>query len=282
MENFIGLDLQPSVVFPYKQITNDSLFSHIPTSKMKLESNIDFKNNYKYINKNEINDLGYRSDNFIKNHNKKHIVFTGCSYTFGDGLLFNETWSKRLYDKIQLDTECSGYFNLGIPGSSLFTQISDLFKYFNNFSNPDIIFLNITDLNRMFVYNKTLDRIFDGMYSEESSNVLKILAYQYYYMLNQYCISNNIKLYSFSWSFTKHKNLIWNKSNNDNFNVIKNNFNNFYIYNIKDMAEYVLDYKKNNPSDKYSEVSRDLVHLGNAYNSFWADFMYKIYRDQNV
>ena len=91
-------------------------------------------------------------------------------------------------------------------------------------------------------------------------------------MLEQYCNTNNIKLYSFSWySCEKNKpRFMPNSTNADN--VLKN-FNTFYTYSTDELINFVFEYKKNNSHDKFLELARDMDHLGTAYHAFWSQFI---------
>jgi hypothetical protein len=259
-----------------RPLNDEVLYSEIPISKIKFEDiNTHIKNDIdfaRYMNISEINSNGYRCEEFKKNHNKKHIVFTGCSYTFGDGALYNESWAKLTYDLINKKEQCSGYFNLGIPGSSIFTQITDLFKYFKTYGNPDVVFLNIPDFQRMFVFNKILNNIQDGRYNQESLPILRLLGYQYYLVLDQYCKQNNIKLFSFSWTYFGGRGF-------ESFVNIINSFDTFYTHTLKQITEYVYMYKKKYPNDKFAEIGRDNAHWGNAYHNFWSYFIYNKYKE---
>lgn len=44
-----------------------------------------------------LNSDNFRSDEFIKKHKNKHILFAGCSNTFGEGVEYEKTWAYRLY-----------------------------------------------------------------------------------------------------------------------------------------------------------------------------------------
>jgi len=255
-------------------LNDEILYNSIPMSKTLFDKSFleKIKNNDRAIKLKEINSNGYRSDEFTKNHNGHHILFSGCSYTFGSGLLIDEVWSKRVYDRICKDKLCSGYFNLGVSGSSIFNQITDIFKYCKTYGNPDCIFLNIPDLYRFYTFDLNDNNVYDGSYDEESLNMLELLSFNYYLMLDRYCESNNIKLFCISWS-------IIGESKTDKFSKNIQSFKSFYKMNIFNIANHVLLYKKNNKDDTYSELSRDNGHVGNAYHDYWARFIYKKYLD---
>jgi hypothetical protein len=261
--------------FPY---TKETLYSFEPLSKLSRfnKKDIDQKilsgyEDSKIIN--ELNDFNYRSDNFIKDHFGKHILFAGCSVTFGSGLEIEETWSKKLYNLINQDSKCSGYFNLATPGSSITNQIVLMFKYFKNYGNPDIIFLNSPGLIRFYSYSNVDDLFFDSFYSDESKKIINLISYQYYLMLDQYCKSNNIKLYCFSWKDKK-------ENDKDLSYDIENtfiNFDSFYAINTKEVFDYCENYVLNNKNKKYLIKARDKDHHGIAFHDYWANFIYKQY-----
>ena len=61
-----------------------------------------------------LNSDNFRSDEFIKKHKNKHILFAGCSNTFGEGVEYEKTWAYRLYKEISkerlIKVENSHYF----------------------------------------------------------------------------------------------------------------------------------------------------------------------------
>jgi hypothetical protein len=261
--------------FPY---TKEILYSFEPLSKLSKtnkkeidQQKLNGYNNPKIID--ELNDFNYRSDNFKKEHIGKHILFAGCSVTFGSGLEIEETWSKKVYNLIKKDNECSGYFNLAVPGSSIVNQIILLFKYFKNYGNPDIIFLNSPGLIRFYSYSSIDNLFFDSFYNDESKPVMNLISYQYYLMLDQYCKSNNIGLYCFSWKDKK-------ENNADLYSEIENTFNSFdsfYEINNKEVLDYCAKYVLNNKNKKYLIKARDNDHHGIAFHDYWANFSYGEY-----
>ena len=244
-----------------KYKNNDIFFDKYPKTKIENNENwnVYFKNKNSWPFENDLNNFGFRSDNFKKDHNGTHVLFNGCSNTFGVGLNKNEMWSTIVNDKI---INNSGYFNLSIPGTSILNQIVNFFKYFNNYGNPDIIFFNMPDLIRF--YSIKNDVYCDANYNDESLPILKLLAYQYYVMLEQYCISHNIKLYSFSWheETESFMSLFFNST--------------FYNINNKNIAEKLEKYK-NKDNEKYLITARDNTHFGIGFNLYWADFIYDKY-----
>lgn len=111
------------------------------------------KNNLIKINENvndfyKTNSYGYRCDSFTKDHDGTHILFAGCSVTFGEALPENFLWAKKLYNKISETTNTSGYFNIGRPGSSMTDIISLIKAYQDKYGTPDYIFVLFPDPDR--------------------------------------------------------------------------------------------------------------------------------------
>lgn len=250
-----------------KILTEETLYSDFP--KSEIPCNLDdwdktFKKNHEQTLKKEISSLGFRSDEFTTTHNGKHILFLGCSYTWGTGLYIDEVWSKILYNEISKKEKTSGFFNLGIPGDSIYSSITNAFKYFKNFGNPDVIFFNVQEIGRFYVYNKFKNKIHKATMSD--NEVLNILAYQHYYMLEQYCNKNNIKLISFTWDLDNKENIL-------------KKFNTFYSLSPDQVSDFVLKYSTENPLEENCLTARDRSHLGKAYHLYWSKSAYAHYTE---
>lgn len=227
--------------------------------------------------KNELNELNFRSDNFKNFHNSKHIVFTGCSNTWGMGLMQEETWPFQVYNKIKENENLSGYYNLGIPGTGIASQVMNLFKYFKTYGNPDIIFYNIPDLLRSFSWNNEELQYYDAFYSDDNTELLDLFSFQYYFMLDHYCKSHNIKLFSFTWveDGVRHKNPWGFHFKNMGF---LNNFDSFYSIDKKELIKFIVNYKNKNKNKDFLDIARDDQHPGIAYHAYWSNFIYEKYK----
>ena len=194
-----------------------------------------------------------------------------------------EIWSKLLYERISSQTKCSGFFNLAVPGSSIPNQVIQIFKYCSQYGNPDTIFLNMPDKFRFYSISKKTHEVVDSLYGSESLELVQLLSYQYYLMLDQYCKSNNIKLYSIGWSYpnTFFPN---DKSKWKDIRYTTNKFklfDTYYDIDQEDLFSYVIEYKNNNKDDQYYEIARDNDHFGTAYHRYWSDFLYNLYTKDN-
>jgi lysophospholipase L1-like esterase len=262
--SFDNFYMKPVLHFTLNSSKDDLFFKDLPISKVLKHEDWTgkFKKDNEVCLSSELNSLNFRSDEFKINHDGLHVLFTGCSNTWGYGLTKDEMWSQLLYNKIKNNEKISGYFNLAIPATSILGQITNLFKYFNKFGNPDVIFFNMPDPFRFYSFEN--NRIIDASYDEKALPVLKFIIYQNYLMLDQYCNSNNIKLFSISWNETTQS-------------IMSNLFKETYFYiEDKKLNTFIYDYKEKN-NKEYSTYARDGLHFGIAYNEYWADFLYKQY-----
>ena len=213
----------------------------------------------------EINSLNFRSDEFIKEHKNFHVVFTGCSVTSGVGLLQEEIWAKKLYNKILLETKCSGYFNLSISATGACDQIFNLFKYFKEYGNPNVIFFMIPDNERFYDYDKNLKMINNIFVEEKERETILFVYQQYYMMLEDYCKSNNIELFSFTYNL-KVQEKFYKK------------FKTFYAIDYRILNNFIFDYIEENKNFEYTQNARDDSHMGTAYHEYWSNFIYEKYK----
>jgi hypothetical protein len=92
-------------------------------------------------------------------------------------------------------------------------------------------------------------------------------------MLEQYCESNNIQLYSFSWVKAK-QNFIFPHE------VIEVPFNSFKTYheiNSDDLYNNLNKDKELDKDNKFLEFARDKMHPGTSFHNYWSNFIYDKY-----
>jgi hypothetical protein len=273
---FFDKDVFENETIPYtdlKFLFDTKLYSHIQNYD-SWDPKLNIGNTTK---KNELNELNFRSNNFKNFHNKKHIVFTGCSNTWGMGLKQEETWPLQVYNKIKENEDISGYYNLGIPGTGIPSQVINLFKYFKTYGNPDVIFYNMPDLLRSYSWNNKKLKYYDAFYTDKNTELLDLFAFQYYFMLNHYCESHNIKLFSFTWvdNGVRHQNPWDFHFKNLGF---LDYFDSFYSIKKDELIEFIVDYKNKNKNDKFADIARDKQHPGTAYHEYWSNFIYEKYK----
>jgi hypothetical protein len=222
------------------------------------------------IEEKEFNSFNYRSDEFIKDHKGKHLLFVGCSYTFGAGIEQELTWPKIVYNNILKKEACSGYFNLGTTGNSIIDSICNMFKYFKIYGNPDAIFFCMPDALRFYNFDEDLNQLRNAWYSKEDLDLLMFINTSQYMILEDYCKANKINLYSFTWVFNKKR----HKSVDDIFNE---NFSTFYKIDLKNQDDFVFDVFSKDTNNTYTLWAKDERHRGTAYHEYWANFIYNKY-----
>ena len=94
------------------------------------------------------NSMGFRCDEFQQVHKETHILFAGCSITFGEAVPPDYVWAKKLYNKISLELGASGYYNVGTPGTSISEVVEAIRAYIDNFGEPDYIFCLLPNIER--------------------------------------------------------------------------------------------------------------------------------------
>jgi hypothetical protein len=252
-------------------------FSNIPLTnniKSSINNSELFKKENPELHINELNSNNFRSDSFKSDHEGLHILFSGCSYTYGFGMAYDKIWSKIVYDQIKTTNTTSGYFNIGSSGASIMESISLIFKYCKTYKNPDVIFLNMPGFRRFYSLNNK-DVIKFSFLHKTSNKVLILLAYHYYLMLDLYCKSNNIKLYSFTWTISAD--IDDRDSGIQESGIAK--FDTYYEYKLSDVDNFVKQYMYENEGSKL--LAADELHLGNPYHEYWANFIYKKYLEKN-
>lgn len=249
----------------------DNLYSKIPISKINIDlikNNERFKKNNVHTILQEFNKNNYRCDNFIKKHNGKHLLFAGDSYAFGCGVSIEDTWTKIVYNKINIDEKCSGYFNLGMLANSVPNCYSDIFKYCSSYGNPDAIFVSLADTAKFYYYDKEENIVADAVYDKESYKVFSIIQYQMYLMLDQYCKSNNIKLIAVSPA----------DIDKDLTKVVLGNeirqFESFLELDKNESETFMTNFIKINNVNYYA---KDKSHMGLAFHTYLANKMYEKY-----
>lgn len=249
-----------------------------------------------------INNYGFNSDGFKSNHDGKHILFAGCSYTHGTGVLLEELWAYQVYKNISSEKKCSGFFNIGFPGTSIQEQAFMIIKYIEKFGDPEIIFWLMPPTSRGFTNfvhntlidmetsqpkNHHLDVKLNNMYTEKTNqenksytiDINEMTNYMAYIHIYHYCKTKGINLYSFTWQAEKKEKT---KLLFFDFNKIKQ-YDTFYLWDKDEMINFCEKFSKEYKG-KYPEflqIARDNGHLGIAPHAFWADFIYKKYKESN-
>lgn len=247
----------------------------------------------------------FRSDEFTQDHTDNHILFAGCSNTFGAGVKYKKTWAYRLYEKLTQEIKIDGYYNLGLCGGSIFEILININKYIKQFGFPKIIFILLPEIER------------DAIYFKEPEKSLTPIITELYSHLELLCESNNTKLISSSWVVDDTKGInqsLLHGSNKEYFNPdlynhqltvdgkfgevgLYSNFKERYpfkelqylerynktfkLMDIKKMQRDIYDFAVSNKLDPYLFIAPDKnKHHGNAFHYAWYKYFYERYTDE--
>jgi hypothetical protein len=120
--------------YNYRFKDNYHIVDHLPNESLDLNSDY-WPVEYKY------NQDFFRCDNFTKEHDGMHVVFSGCSNTEGVGSNIEDTWSHMIYSNLSKSTKLSGYFNLGKAGSGTQNMIANFSTYVERYGAPDLLII---------------------------------------------------------------------------------------------------------------------------------------------
>jgi hypothetical protein len=204
-----------------------------------------------------INEQGHRSDLFSKNLTGKHILFGGCSVTFGEGLPYKMNWSGKTYDKISSKEQMHGFNNLSYPGAGIDFIINNVYKYCSEYGNPDLILLYLPELARKYHWYSSsyYGMVINGEYRYQPYHNRENAKYFAYYAIKNFelfCKNSNI-------------NLIWSTWQQDDLNEYESmGFDNLLVVREHDIFKASKNYHES--SDKYFDKARDGSHPGLAYS----------------
>lgn len=213
------------------------------------------------------NNEGFRSDDFKTDHDKKHLLFSGCSEGEGIAADLETVWNKIVYNHLNMDNEYSGFFNVAIDNFGFHKIVFNIINYISKYGKPDEIIILFPEVCRVNEWNSK-----DNFYFQNwsNSNNLSSLHDQKIFMdalinfipfmklFESYCESNNIKLL---WS-------TWSQLESD-------------IYKSLNTFKYFLpmDYSLNANLDTSKQIRRD-GHQGEYYHRLWAQNFIKRINDE--
>jgi hypothetical protein len=248
----------------------------------------------------KINKDGFRSKHFQEfDKNKDSILFGGCSWTFGEGLPEEYSWTYLLKQKIEKQSNKElDLYNTAYMGSSIDLVIKNTMAFIRKYGKPNYIVLLFPDIARKTIYNNKLNSYIKAYASPEflampNQHIQKryTLSYEYennayqhlslIYMLEDYCKEAGIKLIWSSWFIPDYE-----VYDNCNFNFfIKQDINENEDYfiasrSIQDQDKWYYENKNNLP---YWYVAKDNAHPGTAWTEFMSTLMFdKMIKDGSI
>lgn len=258
-------------VFRISICTNNCNFRKTDKLKTSYKITDEFENTI------ELNNEGFRSDDFVKNHYAKHILFVGCSNTFGVSAKKEKTWPFLVFNEIKKQEKVGGYYNLSHIGARISENISNIFIYCKKYGKPNVIFFLMPTAGReLFVMDKNykLNNIDPDEIIIKKHFAINTIK-NYYLMLEEYCKSNNIILISTTWDLGDYS---------MSTNTIFKEFDTFFENETINHKPHMLLYTEKNNDDLFSLKAKDGSHFGNAMMYSFSQIFYNRYKeiDENI
>jgi hypothetical protein len=218
------------------------------------------------------NSSGFRCDEFKTEHDLPHFLFVGCSITFGDAVPVEYSWPYRTHEYLKNTYGSSGFYNVSALGNSIGDCVTNVMKYISFYGKPDAIFFGVPDPTRLPVdidgapsvitlMPKGKDyEVFLSVDKKHKVNPFLKISFDYYLILDQFCKSNNIKLFATQ---------VGPPDDDKFFDNIVDNFSSFALCNQNDMLNFLRSTEKG--KDKYYLKGSDDMHPGTGSHLYWSE-----------
>jgi hypothetical protein len=246
-----------------------------------------------YLEFYKLNSSGLRSNDFTTDHDGKHVLFAGCSNTYGQGVPEEYTWTRKLYMKMIEQEKLSGYYNVGFIAATNIEIVMQVMLYIEKYGKPDYIFLGLPDTYREFgkmfrsdFFDEAEEKFgvkdYVGMEKYINTDHLNLISIFVYNQFYRYCQENNIKLFSFCWAGKAKDDQLAQKL----YDIEpRNQFMGLHEFEWNDLYEHAYEYQNNNKDSVYKDfmlTALDDEHYGIAVHDFWYNFMYKKYLEDTL
>jgi hypothetical protein len=235
------------------------------------------------------NSSGFRSDEFINDHNgKHHILFAGCSETEGYGANIGEFWPSMVYESFKKETT-SGFFNLARGGWGWEKIIANSMIYFEKYGAPEYMFIMLPNIYRYSQYFEEnggwhqIQRYLDDHENPVHAKNPAVMSY-----IKENHVSRDNYLTEFirfisGWKlYLKHCKAIGIKVVWSSWNSLDaRNISNMYEFDgfvklgldseLRQVTSKIAAEKKINGSLKSNDVRRRDGHNGTILHQLWAD-----------
>jgi hypothetical protein len=237
-----------------------------------------------------LNSDGLRSDDFKKHHDGEHLLFAGCSNTFGIGTEYENTWAYQVHQEIAKVKKTSGYYNVGFNAATIIESIFQIFSYISKYNKPDVIFFFMPEVERDDAFFVHPDKYTDPM-------VIRM-----YDMLDQFCQASGIKLITSTWiisypsmweSLKQNKAVYGNfppklerselRNEDKMFDPFIKRFKSFKMLDNKKFIQDVYEYSLDHKNDPNLYVAKDNGrHFGSSIHYAWTkQFLERYFNEKN-
>ena len=255
--------------YPQRYLDDGSLNlspAHFPLHSSLIINNHCKRLGLKFEDIFKLNSQGLRCDEFTKSHEgKTHILFAGCSYTFGDGLPLEHIWAYKTYNHLSsMLGDTSGYFNVATPSASILSISLQILKYTSMYGYPDMLLVMMPDSDR-------------EMLNDVDPQRMQGLASQMYGLMSRLLKDNGCKVITMSWDAIANKHDTPGKRIKE-FDPRTRMVDDFFqfIPNDRDLYVYEMDKRNNSFLGSYEEfvvTAMDNHHPGIAEHDFYYNFV---------
>jgi hypothetical protein len=240
-----------------------------------------------------INSNGFRCDDFVEKgkHDGEHILFAGCSVTWGDALVQKDTWPSMVYDRISAHKKTSGFFNIGFPGMSIIQQIFWIMKYAKTFGNPDTIFFLMPNPGRFvsvgYIGGSGEEELGSSLMETDNERgdpgsllLASYITFECYSMLEDFCKASGIRLISSTWSYGSESDALRDhRVIGKTSPLFEGKFDTFFnpLENGVDPNRFIYEYTNEHPEATIKAL--DNMHPGSAEHAYFATRMLDWYRE---
>jgi hypothetical protein len=235
-----------------------------------------------------MNSDGFRSQHFkVLKKEDTNILYAGCSMTFGVGLPYEYIWPNLLSNKIKNKMPLNNIesFNVASPGASIHEILRNCFIFFENYGNPDYLFVSVPDIERSISFDNS-DEKFKQIIPSEVNLTQKmskqliyalssinsannwLLCSDFMLILETYCRASGIKLIWTTWLNTQAED--WQSLKFKNY--LKTEGDGIITwYSPLNGQEKPKGLKENTESLPYWNYGRDGAHPGTQWSIHVAD-----------
>lgn len=246
-----------------------------------------------------LNSQGFRSEEFdLVKDEEITILYSGCSWTFGNGVLQNDSWPNILSRLVEEEAgKKVKFYNLSTLGGSAYLAVKNVIGFINTYGKPDYIFINFPSHVRSFVnvegsdhfinisttknpmpnvkmkkeFKKTYRRFISGFNNKDSLSLIFTLISS----LDMVCRFSGIK---FLW--TTYDNAISGLVDNagiESFVKDTHKFADFASSTRSDIEKY-----PNIDNIPYWDIGLDGEHPGAAWHQDIAKTMFSALKERNL
>lgn len=232
-----------------------------------------------------LNSQGYRTKNFTQlKETNYNILYSGCSYTFGEGIPEEYMWTNLLSKTIKNSFNKSiDFYNISQRGYSIHAIVRGIFDFCEKYNDPNLIVLFLPNIARSIHYNQETGEYEDLCVPDNLNGIKlhkkdinyiksfsyedhKLLSFDMLLFLEKYCELKNINLIYSSWLY-RERHLYENSNLKKHYAV---NIGPHIPIDIKSAEQ------ENIEKAPYWIVARDGIHPGTYANKKVADEFFKI------